>query len=127
MMKMLEVQLKRYGGDAKVLRSSKHRNQVLKDVQNRWKRRQLSNFGYIAALNKLAGRSYNDIAQYPVFPWVLADYKSSDLDLSDQKTFRDLTKPMGCQRPKDDGDVQEVRFRPKRPFPILREDLQLRI
>lgn len=27
-------------------------------------------------LNTLAGRSYNDYMQYPVFPWVLADYHS---------------------------------------------------
>lgn len=27
-------------------------------------------------LNTLAGRSYNDLMQYPVFPWVLADYQS---------------------------------------------------
>lgn len=27
-------------------------------------------------LNTLAGRTYNDYMQYPVFPWVLADYSS---------------------------------------------------
>jgi hypothetical protein len=27
-------------------------------------------------LNSLAGRSYNDLMQYPVFPWVVADYDS---------------------------------------------------
>ena len=27
-------------------------------------------------LNTLAGRSYNDLMQYPVFPWVLSDYES---------------------------------------------------
>jgi len=27
-------------------------------------------------LNTLAGRSYNDLMQYPVFPWVIADYDS---------------------------------------------------
>ena len=28
------------------------------------------------ALNTLAGRSYNDLMQYPVFPWILSDYDS---------------------------------------------------
>lgn len=27
-------------------------------------------------LNTAAGRTYNDYMQYPVFPWVLADYTS---------------------------------------------------
>ncbi|POI24050.1 hypothetical protein CIB84_012202, partial [Bambusicola thoracicus] len=48
-------------------------------------------------LNTLAGRSYNDYMQYPVFPWVLADYHSQTLNLSNPHTFRDLSKPMGAQ------------------------------
>jgi hypothetical protein len=34
-------------------------------------------------LNTLAGRSYHDLSQYPVFPWVLADLESPELDLND--------------------------------------------
>ncbi|EPY78183.1 LPS-responsive vesicle trafficking, beach and anchor containing isoform 3-like protein [Camelus ferus] len=48
-------------------------------------------------LNTLAGRTYNDYMQYPVFPWVLADYTSQTLNLTNPKTFRDLSKPMGAQ------------------------------
>lgn len=50
-------------------------------------------------LNTLAGRSYNDLMQYPVFPWILADYDSEELDLADSTTFRDFAKPMGAQSP----------------------------
>ncbi len=50
------------------------------------------------ALNTLAGRSYNDLMQYPVFPWVLANYESDDEpDFTDPANFRDLSKPMGAQ------------------------------
>ena len=31
-----------------------------------------------------------------MFPWVLADYESSYLDLDNPETFRDLSKPMGA-------------------------------
>ena len=48
-------------------------------------------------LNTLAGRGYSDLTQYPVFPWVLADYESETLDLKNPRTFRKLDKPMGCQ------------------------------
>ncbi len=61
-----------------------------------WKRRQISNFDYLVCLNIVAGRSYNDMTQYPVMPWVLADYESPELDLSDSSTFRDLSKPVGA-------------------------------
>ena len=60
--------------------------------------RKLSNFAFLQRLNTLAGRTYNDLNQYPVFPWVLADYTSETLDLSRPSTFRDLSKPMGAQR-----------------------------
>ena len=47
----------------------------------------------------LAGRTYNDLTQYPVFPWVVADYESKSLDLTKKSTFRDLTKPIGALEP----------------------------
>lgn len=59
-------------------------------------------------LNTLAGRSYNDLMQYPVFPWIVADYDSEELDLYDEKTFRDLSKPMGAQTP---GRLQQFKKR----------------
>ncbi|GFQ88429.1 WD repeat and FYVE domain-containing protein 3 [Trichonephila clavata] len=68
-------------------------------VTKRWVRGEISNFQYLMHLNTLAGRSYNDLMQYPVFPWILADYDSEELDLLDSNTFRDFTKPMGAQTP----------------------------
>ncbi|XP_055386714.1 WD repeat and FYVE domain-containing protein 3 isoform X2 [Condylostylus longicornis] len=66
-------------------------------VTQRWVRGEISNFQYLMHLNTLAGRSYNDLMQYPVFPWILADYDSEELDLANSKTFRDFSKPMGAQ------------------------------
>jgi len=40
-----------------------------------------------------------DVTQYPVFPWVLADYNSQILDLGRVSTYRDLTLPMGALTP----------------------------
>ncbi|CAN6439603.1 unnamed protein product [Victoria cruziana] len=63
----------------------------------KWQKGEISNFQYLMHLNTLAGRGYNDLTQYPVFPWVVADYESDILDLSDAKIYRKLNKPMGCQ------------------------------
>ncbi|XP_028392732.1 protein FAN-like isoform X2 [Dendronephthya gigantea] len=62
----------------------------------KWQNGVISNFDYLMYLNSLADRSFNDLTQYPVFPWVIADYKSKDLDLNNPKTFRDFTKPIGA-------------------------------
>ncbi|KMZ59450.1 hypothetical protein ZOSMA_68G00360, partial [Zostera marina] len=61
-----------------------------------WRRREINNFEYLIILNTLSGRSYNDLTQYPVFPWILADYTSEKLDFNKSSTFRDLSKPIGA-------------------------------
>ena len=58
----------------------------------KWQRREISNFDYLMYLNTIAGRTHNDLNQYPVFPWVLSDYSSLMLDLDDPTVYRDLTK-----------------------------------
>ena len=62
----------------------------------KWVRREISNFDYLIQLNTIAGRTYNDLSQYPVFPWLLTDYTSAELDLSNPDVYRDLTKPIGA-------------------------------
>ncbi|XP_031615388.1 protein FAN [Oreochromis aureus] len=61
-----------------------------------WQRGHLSNYQYLLHLNNLADRSCNDLSQYPVFPWVIADYTSPRLDMTNAATFRDLSKPVGA-------------------------------
>lgn len=39
-------------------------------------------------------RTYHDIHQYPIFPWVITDYRSSEIDLNNPKIYRDLSKPL---------------------------------
>jgi hypothetical protein len=58
-------------------------------------------------LNTIAGRTYNDLTQYPVFPWVLQDYTSSQINLGDKKSYRDLSKPIGAQDPVREAKVQD--------------------
>ncbi|KAJ0053220.1 hypothetical protein Pint_00290 [Pistacia integerrima] len=75
--------------------------QLLKRTQlmERWARWEISNFEYLMQLNTLAGRSFNDITQYPVFPWILSDYSSKSLDLANPSSYRDLSKPVGALNP----------------------------
>ena len=47
-------------------------------------------------LNSLSGRSFKDLTQYPVFPWIIKDYISKVINTGDKSSFRDLTKPMGA-------------------------------
>ena len=50
-----------------------------------WRKGEVSNFCYLARLNAIAGRSLHDPSSYPVFPWVLCNYRSGVVpDLSNE-------------------------------------------
>ncbi|XP_021348371.1 neurobeachin-like isoform X5 [Mizuhopecten yessoensis] len=68
-------------------------------MTQKWQRREISNFDYLMYLNTIAGRTYNDLNQYAVFPWVIVNYESEELDLGQPNNFRDLSKPVGALNP----------------------------
>ena len=80
---------------------------MAKSFTKRWQNGEISNFQYLMHLNTLAGRGYSDLTQYPVFPWILADYDGESLDLSDPNNFRKLDKPMGCQTPEGEEEFRK--------------------
>ena len=41
-------------------------------LTQKWVSREITNFEYLMQLNTIAGRSFNDLSQYPVFPWIIA-------------------------------------------------------
>lgn len=63
----------------------------------RWAAGSLSNMDYLLFLNRAAGRTVKDYNQYPVFPWVLADYQSEVMDHTNESRFRQLSFPIGAQ------------------------------
>ena len=58
-----------------------------------WRNYSISTLELLMWLNIYSGRSFNDITQYPVFPWILNNYNSEDL--KEETDIRDLSSPMG--------------------------------
>ncbi|XP_034730693.1 neurobeachin-like protein 2 isoform X1 [Etheostoma cragini] len=76
-------------------------------LTQKWVCREISNFEYLMQLNTISGRTYNDLSQYPVFPWILCDYTSTTLNLEDPSVFRDLSKPIGVVNSRHAQNVRE--------------------
>ncbi|KAH9320915.1 hypothetical protein KI387_015554, partial [Taxus chinensis] len=72
---------------------------IVQLVAKAWQDHRISNYDYLMYLNLAAGRSFCDLTQWPVMPWILRDYKSRMLDLGDAEIFRDLSKPIGALNP----------------------------
>eukprot|EP00042_Codosiga_hollandica_P053053 m.684806 g.684806 ORF g.684806 m.684806 type:complete len:3682 (+) comp58614_c0_seq1:32-11077(+) len=103
---VFEDQARRETAHQHVLRTVRRSNIQLKDsdetrftmrdtMKSRWVKGELSNFEYLMFINKLAGRTFNDLSQYPIFPYLLAQYDADKLD--PRHHLRDLRRPMGDQ------------------------------
>jgi len=65
-MKNMQMQIMRGG----LAHHKKLMSLFLGSVTKMWTRGEMTNFEYLMHLNACAGRSYQDLTQYPVFPWV---------------------------------------------------------
>ena len=79
------------------------KNDILINKQNKdflhnkielWTNLKISNFELLIWLNHLANRSFNDISQYPVFPWII-NFNDKSNNYNDKIFYRNLSLPMG--------------------------------
>mmetsp|Transcript_3637 Transcript_3637/g.8014 ORF Transcript_3637/g.8014 Transcript_3637/m.8014 type:complete len:3054 (+) Transcript_3637:3-9164(+) len=84
-------------GGSTSINYKKFMNNLRAKITSQWVQGKITNFDFIMHMNSFAGRTYNDLTQYPVFPWVLSDYDTEDIDLNDPNVYRDFSKPMGAQ------------------------------
>jgi hypothetical protein len=71
----------------------------------RWKLKEISNFEYLIKLNRYSSRSFNNLSQYPVFPWILTDY-TKDRPIFTDDDFRRLDRPIGALHPEKLNDAR---------------------
>lgn len=60
----------------------------IKNPIKKWQHHKISNLDFLMRINSLASRSFEDLAQYPIFPWVIKNY-------TNEISLRDLSKNMG--------------------------------
>lgn len=76
-------------------------------LTEKWIKREISNFEYLMSLNVYSGRSFLATSQYPLFPWILVDFSSKELELNKKEIYRDLTKPVGALTEKRIDDIMK--------------------
>ena len=70
----------------------KSKSVKVKKIMEDWQNNNISTLKYLMWLNIFAGRSFNDMTQYPVLPWLITNYEKDELTKDD---FRDLSIPVG--------------------------------
>lgn len=71
-------------------------DESISNATQKWQSREISNYEYLLQLNHAAYRSFLDLSQYPVFPWLITEFDKEILDLNDASNYRDLSKPIGA-------------------------------
>ena len=72
-----------------------------------WQNHQISTFEYLMWLNIFSGRSFNDLTQYPIFPWIITNYNGEDLLEND---FRNLSIPVGMFDFNEKAEIRKETF-----------------
>ena len=67
----------------------------IKSIYDNWSKWKMSSLKLLMLLNLYASRSFHDLNQYPVFPWIITDYTNNKISISDNKIIRPLDTPMG--------------------------------
>ena len=63
-------------------------------IYENWKNYKISTLKLIMILNIYSNRTYNDLNQYPIFPWIYIDYENPNFEIKKEK-LRPFDTPMG--------------------------------
>ena len=65
-------------------------------ITKKWEHWDISTMSYLSFLNNFSSRSFKDLTQYPIFPWIIKDYESPKLSSFNETNIRELYKPIGA-------------------------------
>jgi len=68
----------------------------------KWEDGEISTYQYLLYINKFSSRSYNDINQYPIFPWIFLESSfGSHKNENNLPKFRELAFPISIKNEED--------------------------
>ena len=87
-----------------------------KKYYEQWVDDEMTTYQYLLYINKFSSRSYNDVNQYPIFPWIFRETSlGSYRDKEKLPKFRDLQYPVSirgkslCNEEKEKEDLEEAK------------------
>ena len=104
----------------------------LKNILNDFRNGNISNYNYLLYLNKISSRTYNDLTQYPVFPWIILkintlyeltnnigkNCKNNNKKRDEDDSLRDMNYPVSMQK-KEKREIEIYKYledKSKHPF-----------
>ena len=72
-------------------------NKDISKLQLDYKKRKITTFQFLLKLNKYSSRTYNDVTQYPIIPWLLSDYNNISKKQISKDEIRLFKYPISLQ------------------------------
>ena len=104
------------------IKSSRNKKTNINYATSKYEERRnynISTFELLMWLNILSGRSFNDTTQYPVFPWIITNYNTDEINQATD--MRNLSLPMGMLEINDKSEVRIETF--KEIYESVKNDL----
>ncbi len=82
------------------------------DIRDLWKNDKISTVEYLMWINIYGNRSFRDIAQFPVFPWLLSDYNTDTFEevAKNPKKLREFRLCMGMIALEEKGKERQLGY-----------------
>ena len=84
-------------------------------IISKWYKREIDTFQFLLYVNKYGGRTYNDISQYPIIPWIILEFIPKD-NIYIYK-YRNLVFPISIQDENQKEKVKKMFIESKEEFP----------
>ena len=109
-------------GYEKANSNSKKKTYYVTNKMEEWQKNNISTLEYLMWLNIYSGRSFNDLTQYPIFPWIITNYSDDTENISIETDLRNLSIPMGMMDISDKAQMRKDTF--IETYESIRNDLE---
>ena len=113
---------KRIIGYQQISMKSKIKKFNITNIMEKWQNNNISTMEYLMWLNIYAGRSFNDLTQYPVFPWLITNYSEESQEVSIKDNLRPLNIPMGMMNLDEKSNIRKETF--METYDAIKNDLK---
>ena len=104
-----------------IIPNTKKKIYYVNNKSEEWQNNYISTLEYLMWLNIYSGRSFNDLTQYPVFPWILINYLDESKEIT-KSDFRNLNIPIGMLDLNEKGELRKETF--IETYQTLKNDLK---
>ena len=101
---------KRIIGYQQINSNLKKKTYYVNNKMEDWQNNNISTLEYLMWLNIYSGRSFNDLTQYPVFPWLIINYSDESEEISIKDDLRNLSLPIGMLEINEKGELRKETF-----------------